>query len=53
MTTRERERMHPLSRDYHASVFMHFFQGLENVYLHHERPAAETGPPDFAFKTAH
>lgn len=55
MTTRERkgERMRPLSRDFHASVFIHFFQRVENVYLHHERPAAETHPPDFAFKTAH
>lgn len=50
----ERERTRPLSRDFQASVFVHFFfQRVENVYLHHERPAAETGPPDFAFKTAH
>lgn len=50
---RERETMHPLSGDSHASVYTHILQKLEKVYLHHERPAAETGPPDFAFKTAH
>lgn len=45
--------MCPLSGDFYASFFAHILQKLENVYLHHERPAAETGAPDFAFKTAH
>lgn len=53
MTTGEGETMRPLSGDFHTSVYAHIVQKLENVYLHHERPAAKTGPLDFAYKMAH